>query len=75
MDGRGGHSAAIEDMDWHDVGLDYDARTGEIAVYVDGADEPLMTATDTTFGGGRIGFGSFDNYGRVRHVVAVGTRR
>ena len=28
-----------------------------------------MTATDTTFAGGRVGFGSFDNYGRVRDVV------
>ena len=48
-------------------------RTGRIAVYVDGADEPLMTATDTTFSGGRVGFGSFDNYGRVRDVVVAGT--
>lgn len=73
--GAVGAPPAIDDTDWHDVRLDYDARTGEIAVFVDGADEPLMTATDTTYAGGRIGFGSFDNYGRVRHVVAVGTRR
>ncbi len=33
-----------------------------------------MTATDTTFAGGRVGFGSFDNYGRVRDLVALGVR-
>jgi hypothetical protein len=53
--------------------VQYDADSGEIAAYVDGADEPLMTATDTTFSGGRVGFGSFDNYGRARHVHVVGT--
>lgn len=71
--GTVGAPPAIDDTDWHDVRLDYDAGTGEIAVYVDGGDEPLMTATDTTFSGGRIGFGSFDNYGRARHVRVVGT--
>ncbi|WP_208543015.1 hypothetical protein [Nocardioides euryhalodurans] len=69
-----GAPPAITDADWHDVEVDYDAATGEIAVRVDGADEPLMTATDTTFAGGRVGFGSFDNFGRARHVRAVGLR-
>ena len=73
-DGAVGAPPAIDDTDWHDVRLDYRADTGEIAVYVDGSRDPLMTATDTTFAGGRIGFGSFDNYGRVRDVVALGVR-
>ena len=73
-DGRVGAAPAIDDTDWHDVRLTYDAATGAIAVFVDGATEPLMTATDTTFAGGRVGFGSFDNYGRVRDVVVTGTR-
>jgi hypothetical protein len=68
-----GAPPAITDTDWHDVRLDYDAETGEIGVFVDGATEPLMTATDTTFSGGRVGFGSFDNFGRARHVSVVGT--
>jgi hypothetical protein len=70
--GSTGAAPAIDDTDWHDVRLDYDADTGEIAVHVDGSSSPLMTATDTTFSGGRIGFGSFDNYGRARQVKAVG---
>jgi len=72
--GSVGAPPAIRDADWHDVRLDYDATTGRIAVFVDGSDTPLITATDTTFSGGRVGFGSFDNYGRVRDVVVAGTR-
>jgi len=68
-----GAPPAITDTAWHDVRLDYDAETGEIGVFVDGATEPLMTATDTSFSGGRVGFGSFDNFGRARHVSVVGT--
>ncbi len=64
---------AIVDADWHDVRVDYDAESGAIAVYVDGSTEPLMTATDTTFAGGRVGFGSFDNFGRTRHFSVLGT--
>jgi hypothetical protein len=71
--GSVGAPPAIDDTDWHDVRVDYDATTGEIAVHVDGAADPLMTATDTTYAGGRVGFGSFDNYGRTRHYSVVGT--
>lgn len=74
-DGSVGAAPAIDDTAWHDVRIDYRADSGRIAVYVDKATRPLMTATDTTFTGGRIGFGSFDNYGRVRDVVAVGLTR
>lgn len=72
--GSVGAEPAITDEDWHRVRLDYDAGTGAIAVFMDGSDEPLMTATDTTFSGGRMGFGSFDNYGRVSAFKAVGQR-
>lgn len=71
--GTVGAPPAVTDAEWHDVRVDYTATTGEIEVYVDGASEPLMTATDTTFTGGRVGFGSFDNFGRTRHVHVVGT--
>ena len=69
-----GAPPAITDGDWHDVRLDYDAETGRIEVFMDGATEPLITATDTTFSGGRIGFGSFDNIGRARDIVVAGVR-
>jgi hypothetical protein len=41
-------------------------------VYLDGAERPLMTATDTTFDSGRVGFGSFDNVGRLRNLKVTG---
>lgn len=72
--GTVGAAPSITDAEWHDVRLDYNARTGAIAVYLDGADEPRMTATDTSFAGGRFGFGSFDNFGRIRDVTVAGVR-
>jgi hypothetical protein len=70
--GTTGAEPAIDDVSWHDVRLDYCAESGRIEVYVDDSDAPLMTATDSTFAGGRVAFGSFDNYGRVRDVALVG---
>jgi hypothetical protein len=72
--GRFGAPPAITDADWHHVEVTHCAATGEIAVYVDGSDVPLMTAVDTTFSSGRVGFGSFDNIGRLRDLTVHGTR-
>ena len=41
-DGTVGAEPSITDADWHDVRLDYDARSGAIAVYLDGSDEAQM---------------------------------
>jgi glucose/arabinose dehydrogenase len=68
-----GANPAIVDADWHKVRVVHLPATGEIAVYVDGSKDPLMTARDTTFGSGRVGFGSFDNIGRLRHLTVTGT--
>ncbi|GAA2106627.1 PQQ-dependent sugar dehydrogenase [Actinomadura alba] len=65
---------AITDTEWHDVRVVHCADTGEIAVYVDDSKTPLMTAVDTTFTSGRVGFGSFDNIGRLRDLEVRGTR-
>jgi hypothetical protein len=68
-----GANPAIVDADWHKVRVVHLPATGEIAVYVDGGKDPLMTAKDSTFGSGRVGFGSFDNIGRLRHLMVTGT--
>ena len=68
-----GANPAIVDAKWHDVKVRHLPATGEIAVYVDGSADPLMTARDTTFGSGRVGFGSFDNIGRTRDFRVKGT--
>ncbi|WP_307831756.1 PQQ-dependent sugar dehydrogenase [Prauserella cavernicola] len=69
-----GAAPAITDAEWHDVRVTHCASTGEIAVYVDGEPEPVMTAVDSTFTSGRVGFGSFDNVGRLKDLHVTGTR-
>lgn len=49
------------DDDWHRVRITRNASSGEIMVYFDDMDTPVMTATDQTFSSGRIGIGSFDD--------------
>ncbi|MER6990332.1 hypothetical protein ABT337_10815 [Saccharopolyspora hirsuta] len=71
-DGTTGAPPAIDDTDWHHVRLDHDPATGRIAVHLDGAPQPLLTATDRRFSVGRAGFGSFDNHGRIREVTLTG---
>jgi hypothetical protein len=71
--GTVGAPPAVTDEQWHQVRVRHCADTGEIAVYLDGAKKPLMTATDTTFDSGRVGFGSFDNIGRLRNLTVTGT--
>ncbi|WP_250006155.1 sorbosone dehydrogenase family protein [Actinoplanes sp. M2I2] len=68
-----GANPAVVDERWHDVRVKHLPATGEIAVYVDGSSDPLMTARDTTFTSGRVGFGSFDNRGRLRNLSVNGT--
>jgi glucose/arabinose dehydrogenase len=68
-----GAPPAITDAKWHDVRVTHCADSGEIAVYVDGAHDPLMTAVDHTFTAGRTGFGSFDNIGRARGFRVTGS--
>lgn len=51
---------------WHHVRL---TRTGgDIAVYFDAMDKPIMTATNTTFQQGWIGIGSFDDTGKADNL-------
>lgn len=68
-----GAPPAVTDAEWHQVRVRHCVDTGEIAVFMDGSDVALMTATDDTFGSGRVGFGSFDNIGRIRDLTVTGT--
>jgi hypothetical protein len=52
---------------WHQLRVTR-STAGEMAVYADGAATPLLTASDTRLGAGYVGFGSFDDKGRVRNV-------
>lgn len=63
---------AITDSEYHQVQVRRCTGTGKIEIYVDDLTTPLMTATDDTLDSGRVGFGSFDNYGRIADLVVSG---
>ena len=52
---------------WHQIKLMRDAASGSIQVWFE--DQLVLEATDTIFGKGRIGLGSFDDLGAFRKVV------
>jgi Ca2+-binding RTX toxin-like protein len=70
-----GAPPSIRDTEWHKVRVIHCVETGRILVYVDDMTTPRITGTDKdkTFGAGRIGFGSFDNFGRIRNLRIRGT--
>ena len=53
---------------WHRARIIRDSDSGEITVFFDDLETPVMTATDKTFGKGRLGFGSFDDIGNFDDV-------
>jgi hypothetical protein len=53
---------------WHKVRLERKVSEGTIKVYFDDMTIPIMTAEDKTFGPGVIGFGSFDDTGKVDNI-------
>lgn len=53
---------------WHRIRIERRAASGLIRVYFDNLTTPIMEATDTTFPRGGIGFGSFDDTGRIDDI-------
>ena len=43
-------------------------------IYFDDMEKPIMLAEDKTFAAGHIGFGSFDDTGRVRNIRIRGPK-
>ncbi|MEM7387972.1 MAG: alkaline phosphatase D family protein, partial [Verrucomicrobiota bacterium] len=60
--------------DWHDVKIVRNVGTGEIAVYWDDMENPVMTATDKTFTHGQVGLGSFDDTGNWDDIQLFGEK-
>ena len=59
---------------WHKVRIARDTAKGTIEVFFDDLTKPIMKAEDKTFGAGHIGFGSFDDTGRVRNIRISGPK-
>jgi hypothetical protein len=53
---------------WHHVRLERLTETGSVKVYFDDLTTPIMVAEDKTFSEGYIGFGSFDDTGRIANI-------
>ena len=53
---------------WHKVRLERKLSDGTIKVYFDDLAKPVMVAEDKTFGAGCVGFGSFDDTGKVDNL-------
>ena len=53
---------------WHKVRLERNTSEGSIKVFFDDMSTPIMVAEDKTFLSGHIGFGSFDDTGKVDNV-------
>jgi len=57
---------------WHKVRLERKLSDGMIKVYFDDMTLPIMTAEDKTFGAGYVGFGSFDDTGKIDNIKIWG---
>jgi len=53
---------------WHRVRLERTVADGAIRVFFDDMTRPTIAAADTTLEWGRVGFGSFDDSGKVARV-------
>lgn len=62
------------DDEWHHARIERDVKSGEIKVYFDDMNTPVMTATDKTFTWGKVGIGSFDDTGDFDVVKLYGSQ-
>ncbi|MEO8351105.1 MAG: hypothetical protein ABI680_05200 [Chthoniobacteraceae bacterium] len=53
---------------WHHVRIDRKATDGTVKVYFDDMKDPIMEGKDQTFPSGFVGFGSFDDTGKVANI-------
>lgn len=53
---------------WHHVRVERKASDGTIKVFFDDLTKPIMTAENKTLGPGWVGFGSFDDTGKVTDI-------
>ena len=63
------------DDQWHNVRITRNVESGEIKIYFDDMETPVMTAVDRTFAFGRIGLGSFDDTADFDNVRLYGEEK
>jgi len=60
---------------WHHVKIERNVESGDIKIFFDDMNEPVMTAVDKTFTWGQIGVGSFDDVGVYDNVKLWGNAK
>lgn len=60
------------DKEWHTVRIRRNVSSGEILIFFDDMDKPVMRAVDKNFKLGQIGIGSFDDPGDFDDIVLWG---
>ena len=58
---------------WQKVRIERKVSDGTIRVFFNDMEKPIMVAKDETHGAGQIGFGSFDDTGKVTNIRIWGT--
>ena len=53
---------------WHKLRIERTLQDGAIRVFFDNLETPVMVAQDKTFATGQIGFGSFDDTGKIDNI-------
>jgi hypothetical protein len=56
------------DEHWHHIRIERFTAEGSIKVFFDDMDTPIMIASDKTFTEGSLGFGSFDDSGKIDNI-------
>ena len=64
--------ARLNDYNWHTLKIIRNVESGIIEAYIDSLETPILTAMDTTFRYGKIGIGSFDDFGDFAEVKLYG---
>lgn len=59
---------------WHKVRIERTVKDGMIKVYFDDMSKPIMVAQSDKFKSGGIGFGSFDDTGRIDNIKIWGSQ-
>ncbi len=65
----------LNDREWHQFKITYDAVSGKIEAYLDDLETPILRAVDKTLGHGLVGVGSFDDTGFFDDLKLWGERR
>lgn len=68
----GGSIPRLTDREYHDFKVTCDSRSGDIRVFLDDMESPILTARDKTLGHGLVGVGSFDDTGSFTEIVLWG---